>query len=124
MLDLRVGVCRTTGCSKCRISVSLCTVWHHQKQKGHQNSLELLPTFNALLLVAGLKHPITAASFGAVYLVGRIACEYTARECWVFLGGGMWCAVQLLRPDNQPSAAFLLETKPQHKHKHINKPKN
>ncbi|KIY95910.1 glutathione S-transferase [Monoraphidium neglectum] len=42
-------------------------------QRGHQNSLENLPTFLGLLTIAGLKHPLTASAFGAAYLLGRIA---------------------------------------------------
>ncbi|GLC39740.1 hypothetical protein PLESTB_001957800 [Pleodorina starrii] len=41
-------------------------------QRGHQNSLENQPIFLALLVTAGLKHPITAATAGAIYLVGRV----------------------------------------------------
>ncbi|KAI7841927.1 hypothetical protein COHA_004455 [Chlorella ohadii] len=41
-------------------------------QRGMQNSLENLPTFYALLLTAGYKYPLAAASCGAVYLLGRI----------------------------------------------------
>jgi len=41
-------------------------------QRAHQNSLENQPIFLALLLTAGLKHPITAASAGALYLLGKI----------------------------------------------------
>ncbi|GLI64262.1 hypothetical protein VaNZ11_007464 [Volvox africanus] len=41
-------------------------------QRGHQNSLENQPIFLALLVTAGLKHPITAAAAGVVYLVGRV----------------------------------------------------
>ena len=41
-------------------------------QRGHQNSLEVLPTFLGLLTVAGLKHPVTASGFGALYLLGRV----------------------------------------------------
>jgi len=42
-------------------------------QRGHQNSLESYATFLALLLVAGIKFPITAAISGAVYSLGKIA---------------------------------------------------
>lgn len=41
-------------------------------QRGHQNSLENQPVFLALLLAAGLKHPVTAAVSGAIYLVGSV----------------------------------------------------
>ncbi|PNH12866.1 Microsomal glutathione S-transferase 3 [Tetrabaena socialis] len=41
-------------------------------QRGHQNSLENQPIFLALLLTAGLKHPLTAAAAGALYLIGRV----------------------------------------------------
>ncbi|KAL4458539.1 hypothetical protein ABPG75_013404 [Micractinium tetrahymenae] len=42
-------------------------------QRAHQNSLENLPTFYALLLTAGARFPISAAVAGAVVLLGRIA---------------------------------------------------
>jgi glutathione S-transferase len=41
-------------------------------QRGHQNSLESLPTFYAMLVTAGLKYPITAAAAGGIYLVGKV----------------------------------------------------
>jgi len=41
-------------------------------QRAHQNSLENYPAYLGLLTLAGLKFPITAAAFGASYLVGRI----------------------------------------------------
>ncbi|KAI3435900.1 hypothetical protein D9Q98_001958 [Chlorella vulgaris] len=42
-------------------------------QRAHQNSLENLPSFYALLLVAGIRYPVSASIAGAVALVGRIA---------------------------------------------------
>ncbi|KAK9814372.1 hypothetical protein WJX72_004739 [[Myrmecia] bisecta] len=42
-------------------------------QRGHQNTLENLPTFIALLLVAGLKFPVTASIAGVIYTLGKIA---------------------------------------------------
>ncbi|GBF93639.1 microsomal glutathione S-transferase [Raphidocelis subcapitata] len=41
-------------------------------QRGHQNSLETLPTFLGLLAITGLKHPVTASGLGCLYLVGRV----------------------------------------------------
>jgi glutathione S-transferase len=41
-------------------------------QRGHQNSLEMLPSFLALLAAAGVRHPLTASALGASYLAGRI----------------------------------------------------
>eukprot|EP00887_Chlorella_sp_A99_P005485 scaffold1.g5485.t1 len=41
-------------------------------QRGHQNSLENLPTFLSLLAVAGYRFPIPAAVCAAVYLAGRV----------------------------------------------------
>ncbi|CAL9202825.1 unnamed protein product [Musa hybrid cultivar] len=40
-------------------------------QRGHQNSLEMMPVFFATLLVGGLQLPIIAAGLGAVYTVAR-----------------------------------------------------
>lgn len=40
-------------------------------QRGHQNSLELLPVFLATLLLSGLQHPLVAAGLGLVYTAGR-----------------------------------------------------
>ncbi|KAK3278588.1 hypothetical protein CYMTET_13484 [Cymbomonas tetramitiformis] len=42
-------------------------------QRGHQNSLEGLPTFYALLLVSAVQFPLTAAVSGFVYSLGKIA---------------------------------------------------
>jgi len=41
-------------------------------QRAHQNSLENQPIFLSLLTLSGLQYPVTAASFGALYLAGRI----------------------------------------------------
>ena len=41
-------------------------------QRAHQNSLENLPSFYALLLSAGVRFPLAAAVAGVVYNVGRI----------------------------------------------------
>eukprot|EP01024_Parvocaulis_polyphysoides_P011512 TRINITY_DN14039_c0_g1_i1.p1 TRINITY_DN14039_c0_g1~~TRINITY_DN14039_c0_g1_i1.p1 ORF type:complete len:151 (+),score=7.86 TRINITY_DN14039_c0_g1_i1:74-526(+) len=41
-------------------------------QRGHQNSLEALPTFYTMLILSGVKYPIFSAICGAVYVVGRI----------------------------------------------------
>ena len=41
-------------------------------QRAHANTLENYTQFTILLLIAGLKHPLTAAAAGAVYIVGRI----------------------------------------------------
>ncbi|CAL9138807.1 unnamed protein product, partial [Musa acuminata var. zebrina] len=40
-------------------------------QRGHQNSLEMMPVFFATLLVGGLQLPVIAAGLGAVYTVAR-----------------------------------------------------
>jgi glutathione S-transferase len=40
-------------------------------QRGHQNSIEYMPTFFAVLLIGGLQFPIAAAILGAIYNVGR-----------------------------------------------------
>jgi len=40
-------------------------------QRGHQNSLEMLPIFFMLMILGGLKHPVIAASLGAFYIIGR-----------------------------------------------------
>lgn len=41
-------------------------------QRGHQNSLENLPSFLSLLCISGTRYPVSASIAGAVYLVGRI----------------------------------------------------
>ncbi|EPS73711.1 hypothetical protein M569_01049, partial [Genlisea aurea] len=41
-------------------------------QRGHQNSVEFMPLFFMLMIVGGLKHPLTSASFGVVYCIARI----------------------------------------------------
>ncbi|XP_059623304.1 uncharacterized protein LOC132266447 [Cornus florida] len=40
-------------------------------QRGHQNSLEMLPMFFMLMILGGIKHPLICASLGAFYIVGR-----------------------------------------------------
>ncbi|KAF6171426.1 hypothetical protein GIB67_009567 [Kingdonia uniflora] len=40
-------------------------------QREHQNSLEMMPNFYALLVLGGLKHPEVSAGLGLVYTVGR-----------------------------------------------------
>ncbi|KAL6637054.1 hypothetical protein ACP70R_024626 [Stipagrostis hirtigluma subsp. patula] len=40
-------------------------------QRGHQNSLEMMPLFLVMLLIAGLQYPILAAGLGALYTVAR-----------------------------------------------------
>jgi glutathione S-transferase len=42
-------------------------------QRGMQNSLEMLPSFLALLAAAGVAYPWTASGLGAAYLAGRIS---------------------------------------------------
>ncbi|KAG2546502.1 microsomal glutathione S-transferase 3-like [Panicum virgatum] len=37
-------------------------------QRGHQNSLEVMPLFFAILLLGGLRHPAAAAGLGALYI--------------------------------------------------------
>ena len=41
-------------------------------QRAHQNSLENLSSFYALLFVAGIRFPIAAAASAAIYNLGRI----------------------------------------------------
>ncbi|KAI3889201.1 hypothetical protein MKX03_024655 [Papaver bracteatum] len=40
-------------------------------QRGHQNSLEMMPMFFVMLGLGGLQHPLIAASLGLLYVVGR-----------------------------------------------------
>ncbi|KAL8532248.1 hypothetical protein ACS0TY_008741 [Phlomoides rotata] len=40
-------------------------------QRGHQNSLEMMPMFFMLMILGGIKHPLICASLGVVYIVGR-----------------------------------------------------
>ncbi|XP_072972994.1 uncharacterized protein [Typha angustifolia] len=40
-------------------------------QRGHQNSLEMMPAFFVMLLVGGLQWPTIAAGLGGLYNVGR-----------------------------------------------------
>lgn len=42
-------------------------------QRGHLNSLEMLPSFLGLLAAAGVPYPYTASALGSLYLVGRVA---------------------------------------------------
>ncbi|KAL5721932.1 glutathione transferase [Ranunculus cassubicifolius] len=41
-------------------------------QRGHQNSLEMMPMFYLALSLGGLQHPCVATALGLVYTVGRI----------------------------------------------------
>ncbi|KAK6127506.1 hypothetical protein DH2020_038750 [Rehmannia glutinosa] len=40
-------------------------------QRGHQNSLEMMPMFFMLMILGGLRHPLICASLGVVYSVAR-----------------------------------------------------
>ncbi|KAK6127558.1 hypothetical protein DH2020_038716 [Rehmannia glutinosa] len=40
-------------------------------QRGHQNSLEMMPGFFMLMILGGIKHPVICASLGAVYTISR-----------------------------------------------------
>ncbi|KAL0014883.1 hypothetical protein SO802_001952 [Lithocarpus litseifolius] len=40
-------------------------------QRGHQNSVEMMPIFFVLMILGGLKHPCTCALLGALYSVTR-----------------------------------------------------
>ncbi|KDO57301.1 hypothetical protein CISIN_1g045836mg [Citrus sinensis] len=40
-------------------------------QRGHQNSLELMPVFFMLMIVGGLKHPCVCAVLGSLFTVTR-----------------------------------------------------
>ncbi|PIA63805.1 hypothetical protein AQUCO_00201261v1, partial [Aquilegia coerulea] len=40
-------------------------------QRGHQNSLEMMPMFFLMLSLGGLQHPIIASALGFLYTVGR-----------------------------------------------------
>ena len=41
-------------------------------QRAHQNTLEYLPLYLALLMGGGVRHPLLASSAGALWLVARI----------------------------------------------------
>ncbi|KAE8021886.1 hypothetical protein FH972_007736 [Carpinus fangiana] len=40
-------------------------------QRGHQNSLEMMPKFFMLMILGGMRHPCTCAALGLVYTVSR-----------------------------------------------------
>ncbi|XP_073155107.1 uncharacterized protein [Henckelia pumila] len=40
-------------------------------QRGHQNSLEMMPVFFMLLILGGIKHPVICAALGVAYSVSR-----------------------------------------------------
>ncbi|KAF7047474.1 hypothetical protein CFC21_056401 [Triticum aestivum] len=40
-------------------------------QRGHQNSLEMMPLFFVTVLLGGLQHPVVAAALGLLYTVAR-----------------------------------------------------
>ncbi|XP_051146672.1 uncharacterized protein LOC127262172 [Andrographis paniculata] len=40
-------------------------------QRGHQNSLEMMPIFFMLMILGGIQHPVISASLGVLYTVTR-----------------------------------------------------
>lgn len=40
-------------------------------QRGHQNSLEMMPMFFILMVLGGMRHPCVCAAMGIVYIVSR-----------------------------------------------------
>ncbi|KAJ6707321.1 MICROSOMAL GLUTATHIONE S-TRANSFERASE [Salix viminalis] len=40
-------------------------------QRGHQNSLEMMPVFFLLMVLGGIRHPCVCASLGSLYIVTR-----------------------------------------------------
>ncbi|CAI9110342.1 OLC1v1010349C2 [Oldenlandia corymbosa var. corymbosa] len=40
-------------------------------QRGHQNSLEMMPMFFVLLILGGFQHPVISASLGLFYIITR-----------------------------------------------------
>ncbi|THG17160.1 microsomal glutathione S-transferase 3 [Camellia sinensis] len=40
-------------------------------QRGHQNSLEMMPLFFALMILGGIRHPLICTALGLVYVVAR-----------------------------------------------------
>merc|ERR1719153_1216199 len=45
-------------------------------QRAHQNTLENIPLFLAILLISGLNFPKLAAGAGLVWLIGRVIYSY------------------------------------------------
>ncbi|XP_065850726.1 uncharacterized protein [Euphorbia lathyris] len=40
-------------------------------QRGHQNSLEMMPMFFVLMMLGGFRHPCISASLGSLYIITR-----------------------------------------------------
>ncbi|CAM8962833.1 unnamed protein product [Rhodiola kirilowii] len=40
-------------------------------QRGHQNSLEMMPMYFMLMILGGIKHPLVVAGLGLLYVVSR-----------------------------------------------------
>ncbi|KAJ8442195.1 hypothetical protein Cgig2_005135 [Carnegiea gigantea] len=40
-------------------------------QRGHQNSLEMMPVFFILMILGGMKHPCVCAGLGLLYIISR-----------------------------------------------------
>ncbi|KAF9664171.1 hypothetical protein SADUNF_Sadunf17G0128500 [Salix dunnii] len=40
-------------------------------QRGHQNSLELMPVFFMLMMLGGIRHPCPSVVLGSIYIVTR-----------------------------------------------------
>ena len=45
--------------------------YYYLVQRGHQNSLELMPVFFLLMVLGGIRHPCVCASLGSLYIVTR-----------------------------------------------------
>lgn len=41
------------------------------QQRGHQNSLEMMPTFFMLMILGGIRHPCICTGLGLLYIVAR-----------------------------------------------------
>ncbi|KAM6550621.1 hypothetical protein CsatB_000429 [Cannabis sativa] len=40
-------------------------------QRGHQNSLELMPVYFMLMILGGIKHPCISSALGSLYIITR-----------------------------------------------------
>lgn len=78
MVLVNIWMIRRVGAMRKKFNIRYPTMYSDKHpifnchQRAHQNTLEYVPFFYAMLLLAGLRHPLGAAAAGAVFVVGRV----------------------------------------------------
>lgn len=67
-------------------------------QRAHQNTLEIVPFFLALVFAGGLRHPLIASGSGGIFLVARIVYSlgYYTGDPKKRIPGAMLCMVSMM----------------------------